>query len=71
VVLPDLLNGSVELDVETFRESDWNAGVSIPDCEVTSGESESVVLIPVLERQVAQGSGVGELQVGKVPVDDL
>ena len=71
VFLPYLLNGSVKLDVKAFGESDRNAGVSVPDCQVTSGESESVVLVPVLEGQVAQRGGVGKLQIGKMPVDYL
>ena len=35
------------------------------------GEGEAVVLVPVLEAEVVEWRGVGELEVGKVPVDDL
>ena len=35
------------------------------------GEGEAVVLVPVLEAEVVEGRGVGELQVCEVPVDDL
>ncbi len=34
-------------------------------------ESEAVILVPVLEAEIVEGRGIGELQVGKVPVDDL
>ena len=34
-------------------------------------EGEAVILVPVLEAEIVEGRGVGELQVGKVPVDDL
>lgn len=39
--------------------------------EVTSGELEIVVLIPVFQRQCWQWCCIGELQISKVPVQDL
>ena len=45
--------------------------VAVSDDEVAAGEGEPVVLVPVLQGQVGQRRGVGKLQVGKVPVDDL
>ena len=38
---------------------------------MASGEDEVVVLVPVLQREVRQRRGVGELEVGEVPVEDL
>lgn len=34
-------------------------------------ELKIIILVPVLEGEVAEGRGVGELQVSKVPVEDL
>ena len=41
------------------------------DEKVSTCESKAIVLVPVLEGEVGEGRGVGKLQVGKVPVDDL
>ena len=38
---------------------------------MASGEDEVIVLVPVLQREVRQRRGVGELEVGEVPVEDL
>ena len=38
---------------------------------MTAGEDEVVVLVPVLEREVGQRGGVGEFQVGEMPVQNL
>jgi len=43
--------------------------VSVPRSVTCKGEA--VILVPVLEAEIVEGRGVGELQVGKVPVDDL
>jgi hypothetical protein len=65
------LNGSVQLDVQAFGEGDRHAGVAVSHGQVTSGEGEAVILVPVLEGQVAQRGGVGKLEIGEVPVDEL
>ena len=41
---PYLLNGSVELDIQTLCQGGGNTRVSVSDCQVTSGKGESVVL---------------------------
>jgi hypothetical protein len=38
---------------------------------MTSCKSESVILIPMLEREVTERSCVGKFQVGEMPIDDL
>ena len=39
--------------------------------QMTSCKSESIVLIPMLEREVTERSCVGKFQVGKMPIDNL
>lgn len=38
---------------------------------MTAGKFKVIILIPVFERQQRKGCGIGELQVGKVPIEDL
>ena len=40
----DLPDSGVQLDVQTFGKRDRNAGVSVANCQVTSGEGKSVIL---------------------------
>ena len=67
----DLSDHRIQFDVQSFWHGDGDAGVAVADGQVAAGELKVVVLVPVLEGEGGEGRGVGKLQVGKVPVQDL
>ena len=65
-------NSSVHSDVKTLSNGLREGVIPIPHAEVGTSELKIIVLVPVLEGQSSEHtSGIGKLQVGKVPVKDL
>ena len=64
-------NSSVHSDVKTLSDGLREGVIPIPHAEVGASELKIIVLVPVLEGQSPEHTGIGKLQVGKVPVEDL
>ena len=61
----------VEPDVQSLGELDGQLVVAVTATEVGASELKVIVLVPVFEGELRERSGIGKLQVGKVPVQDL
>lgn len=38
---------------------------------MTAGEFKIIILVPMLEGEVAEGRGIGKFQISEVPIQDL
>ena len=45
LVVPDLSHSSVELDIQSLTESNWNTAVTIPHCQVGPSKGKPIILI--------------------------
>ena len=60
--VPDLSDSSVKLYIKPLAESNRDTAVTIPDSKMRSCKGESIILVPVLQRQISQGGGGWHLQ---------
>ena len=62
---------SIESDVQSFRQLDWELVVAFSAAEVRASELKVVILVPVFEGELGERGSIGKLEVSKVPVKDL